>query len=206
MAFKNLSTADDELLADSFSEDILTSLSKLPTLFVISRTTTFTYKGTNTSAKQIAEDLGIRFVLEGSIQRDGDRIRVNAQLIDAIGGQHVWAERYDRDLDDLFAVKDEITFNIVSNISAELVWGEFVRGIVQDTESLDAWLLYQQGTVEFLKFDPETLVLAKDFFEKALAIDPGFAGAIAMLGNSHRIEGLLGTLPAPPNRSTSLGD
>ena len=106
LAFENLSTADDELLADSFSEDILASLSKLSGLFVISRTTSFTYKGTNASAKQIAEDLGIRYVLEGSIQRDGDSIRVTAQLIDAIGGQHVWADRYDRDLDDLFAVKD----------------------------------------------------------------------------------------------------
>ena len=109
LAFANLGTnADDGILADSFSEDILTSLSKLSGLFVISRTTSFNYKGKDASVKQIAEDLGIRYVLEGSVQRDGDRIRVTAQLIDAIGGQHVWADRYDRDLDDLFAVKDEI--------------------------------------------------------------------------------------------------
>ncbi len=136
LAFENLSPeADDELLADSFSEDILTALSKLSGLFVISRTTSFTYKGKDASAKQIAEDLGIRYVLEGSVQRDGDRIRVTAQLIDAIGGQHVWADRYDRDLDDLFAVKDDITLNIVSNISAELVLGDRDRVLGRETDS-----------------------------------------------------------------------
>ena len=151
LAFENLSTADDELLADSFSEDILTSLSKLSGLFVISRTTTFTYKGTNATAKQIAEDLGIQYVLEGSIQRDGNRIRVNAQLIDAIGGQHVWADRYDRDLNDLFAVKDDITLNIVSNISAEIIEGEADRALARETDSLEAWLLYKQGFAELMQ-------------------------------------------------------
>ena len=139
LAFENLSPeADDELLADSFSEDILTSLSKLSGLFVISRTTSFTYKGKDAPAKQIAEDLGIRYVLEGSVQRDGDRIRITAQLIDAIGGQHIWADRYDRDLDDLFAVKDGITLNIVSNISAKLVLGDRDRVLGRETDSLEA--------------------------------------------------------------------
>ena len=150
LAFENLSPeADDELLADSFSEDILTALSKLSGLFVISRTTSFTYKGKDASAKQIAEDLGIRYVLEGSVQRDGDRIRVTAQLIDAIGGQHVWADRYDRDLDDLFAVKDDITLNIVSNISAELVLGDRDRVLGRETDSLEAWLFFQQSLSAF---------------------------------------------------------
>ena len=93
------------------------------------------------TAKQVAEDLGIRFVVEGSIQRDGDRIRVTVQLIDSLGGQHVWAERYDRDLADLFAVKDEITLNIVSNIGAEIGRGERDRITRREAESLEAWLL-----------------------------------------------------------------
>ena len=159
--------ADDELLADSFSEDILTALSKLSGLFVISRTTSFTYKGKDASAKQIAEDLGIRYVLEGSVQRDGDRIRVTAQLIDAIGGQHVWADRYDRDLDDLFAVKDDITLNIVSNISAELVLGDRDRVLGLETDSLEAWLFFQQSLSAFTTGGPAGFNLAVDLAERA---------------------------------------
>ena len=184
LAFENLSPeADDELLADSFSEDILTSLSKLSGLFVISRTTSFTYKGKDAPAKQIAEDLGIRYVLEGSVQRDGDRIRATAQLIDAIGGQHVWADRYDRDLDDLFAVKDDITLNIVSNISAELVLGDRDRVLGRETGSLEAWLFFQQSLSAFTTGGPAGFNLAVDLAERALAIDPGFVSALAILGH-----------------------
>ena len=195
LAFDNLSTADDELLADSFSEDILTSLSKLSGLFVISRTTSFTYKGKDASAKQIAEDLGIRYLLEGSIQRDGDRIRVNAQLIDAIGGQHVWADRYDRDVDDLFAVKDEITLNIISNIDAELLTGNRGRVASRETESLEAWLIYKQGLADFQKFTLAGNTSARSLSEQALSIDPNFVSAIALLGMTYDIDGRLGVTP-----------
>ena len=198
LAFENLSPeADDELLADSFSEDILTALSKLSGLFVISRTTSFTYKGKDASAKQIAEDLGIRYVLEGSVQRDGDRIRVTAQLIDAIGGQHVWADRYDRDLDDLFAVKDDITLNIVSNISAELVLGDRDRVLGRETDSLEAWLLHRRAANEFEKLTRESVEMARDLAESALAIDPGFVSALVSLGNTYGAEAFLGYTDTP---------
>ena len=122
LPFVDLSVeGNGEALADGISEDILTALSKLAELFVISRTTTFSYKGKDLTVKQVAEDLGVRYVLEGSVQRDGVRMRVTAQLIDALSGQHVWAERYDRDVSDLFSVKDEITLSIVANIGAEIV-------------------------------------------------------------------------------------
>ena len=114
---------NSETLAEGMSEDILTALSKLDELFVISRTTSSTYKGKDVTVKQVAEDLGVRYVLEGSVQRSGDTMRVTAQLIDALSGQHIWADRYDRDVTALFAVKDEITLNIVSNISAETGFG-----------------------------------------------------------------------------------
>ena len=188
LAFDNLGVGDDELLADSFSEDVLTALSKLSGLFVISRTTSFTYKGTNASAKKIAEDLGIRYVLEGSIQRDGDRIRVSAQLIDAIGGQHVWADRFDRDLTDLFAVKDDITLNIVSNISAEILQGEKDRISRRDTESLEAWLLWKQAQVAALRLDAESVEFARELYSKALSIDPDFVTALAGLGATYSID------------------
>ena len=226
LAFENLSTADDELLADSFSEDILTSLSKLSGLFVISRTTTFTYKGINATAKQIAEDLGIRYVLEGSIQRDGDRIRVNVQLIDAIGGQHVWADRYDRDLDDLFAVKDDITLNIISNIRAELLRGERDRLSRSGTGSLQAWLLYRQGIAAKEEVNQTSLNSAKDLLEQAIAIDPEFVPAIVGLAGTYstlaswgwvdpaialpKSEELINTArtiePTNPQMLTALGD
>jgi len=197
LAFKNLSNADDELLADSFSEDILTSLSKLSGLFVISRTTSFTYKGKDATVKQIAEDLGVRYVLEGSFQRDGDRIRVTAQLIDAIGGQHVWADRYDRELTDLFAVKDEITLNIVSNISAELVSGQRDLITSRETDNLEAWLLFYEGYDLLRRFTPEDNSLARELFSKAVSIDPGFATAYAAIGGTHRLDGQVGWTPTP---------
>ncbi len=137
---------------------------------------------------RIAEDLGIRYVLEGSIQRDGDRIRVSAQLIDAIGGQHVWADRFDRDLTDLFAVKDDITLNIVSNISAEILQGEKGRISRRDTESLEAWLLWKQAQVAALRLDAESVEFARELYSKALSIDPDFVTALAGLGATYSID------------------
>jgi adenylate cyclase len=198
LAFTSLGTdPDDEFLADSFSEDILTSLSKLSGLLVISRTTSFTYKGKGASVKQIAEDLGIRYVLEGSILRDGDRIRVTAQLIDAIGGQRVWADRYDRDLSDLFAVKDDITLNIISNISAELIEGERDRVVKRETESLEAWLLFKQEEDQRTLLTAEAVALSKDLLQRAVAIDPNFISAIASLGASNRVQAQLGHTDTP---------
>ncbi len=189
LPFDNFSgDPDQEFLADGFGEDILTALSKLPALFVISRTTTFTYKGRDVTVKQVAEELGVRYVLEGSVQRSGDNLRVTAQLIDAIGGHHVWADRYDRDVNDLFAVKDEITLNVVSNIGAELDAGESDRISRRETKSLEAWLLYRQAREEWLKLTPESTALAKDFAERAVTLDQRFASAKALLGAIYALE------------------
>lgn len=139
LPFVDLSVeGDGEALAEGMSEDILTALSKLKELFVISRTTTFTYKGKDVTVKQVTEDLGVRYVLEGSVQRSGDTMRVTAQLIDALSGSHVWADKYDRGVTDLFAVKDEITLNIVSSIGARIGAGEGDRVARRDTDSLEA--------------------------------------------------------------------
>ncbi len=182
LPFDNLSgDPEQEFLADGFSEDLTTAISRLPQVFVISRTTTQTYKGRQVTVKQIAEELGVQFVLEGSVQRDGDQLRVNAQLIDALSGRHVWAEKFDRNITDFFAVKDEITLNVVSNISAELGVGEIDRATRRETENLEAWLLYRQGVGEFRKLTPEGMLLARKFFEAATDIDPGFATSVAYL-------------------------
>ena len=192
LAFDNLSgDPTQESLAEGFSEDVLTSLSKLSSLFVISRTTSFTYRGKNVTVKQVAEDLGVRFVLEGSIQREGDSIRINAQLIDALSGAHIWSERYDRDMTDLFAVKDEVILSIVSNIGAELELGERDRVRANETDSLEAWLLQREGYRTVQKLTPADNVVGRRLLERAIELDPDFATAYANLALSYRLDGQL---------------
>ena len=192
LAFDNLSgDPTQESLAEGFSEDVLTSLSKLSSLFVISRTTSFTYRGKNVTVKQVAEDLGVRFVLEGSIQREGDSIRINAQLIDALSGAHIWSERYDRDMTDLFAVKDEVILSIVSNIGAELELGERDRVRANETDSLEVWLLQREGYRTVQKLTPADNVVGRRLLERAIELDPDFATAYANLALSYRLDGQL---------------
>ena len=182
LPFVNLSgDPDQEFLADGISEDITTALSKLIQFFVISRTTTSTYKGRAVTVKQVAEELGVQFVLEGSVQRAGDRLRVNAQQIDALSGRHLWADSYDRDVNDLFAVKDEITLSIASNIGAAIGVGAISRASRSETNSLEAWALYREGTDHIVKLTPEDNRRGRELTERALEIDPGFAIARANL-------------------------
>jgi len=125
LPFVNMSKdPDQEYLCDGMTEAIITALSKIPRMFVIARNSTFTYKGKPVKVKQVSEELGVRYVLEGSIQRSADRIRITAQLIDALTGHHLWAERYDRDLKDIFALQDEITIKILKSIQVKLTEGE----------------------------------------------------------------------------------
>ncbi len=131
LAFDNLSgDPDQEFVSDGISEDITSALARIPQLFVIARNSAFSYKGMPVKIQRIAEELGVRYVLEGSVQRDGDRLRVTALLIDAVQGHHLWSERYDRDITDLFAVKDEITREIASNLNVKLALGntEWAKG------------------------------------------------------------------------------
>ena len=125
LPFVNMSEdPKQEFFSDGITEEIITALSKVPRLFVISRNSTFTYKGKPVKVKQVSEELGVRYVLEGSVQRSGDQIRITAQLIDALTGHHLWAERYERDLKDIFALQDEITMKILTAIQVKLTEGE----------------------------------------------------------------------------------
>jgi tetratricopeptide (TPR) repeat protein len=169
----------------------------LPTIFVVSRTTTFTYKGTGATAKEVAEDLGVRFVLEGFVRREGDNLEVTAQLIDAVEGVNLWGERYERAITDLFAVKDEITLNIVANIGAEVQSGERERIIARETTSLDAWLLYRQGRAALLNLSREELLKERQFLTRAIEIDPGFVTAYVSLATTHRLDGQLLNVDPP---------
>ncbi len=205
LPFVNLTgNPEDEFLPDGISEDITTALGSLPRLFVISRTTTSTYKGKPVTVKQVAEELGVRFVLEGSVQLSGDTMRVTAQLIDAVSGKHVWAENYDRDISDLFAVKDEIVLNIASNVSGELDSGETDQIARSGTESLKAWTLWKQGLGEFEKFTPAANALARELAERAIEIDPEFATAYALLASTYDLAARFGSEPPAEAHETAL--
>ena len=129
LPFVNMSgDPKQEFLCDGMTEEIITALSKVPRMFVIARNSTFTYKGKPVKVKQVSEELGVRYVLEGSLQRSGDRVRITAQLIDALTGNHLWAERYDRDLKDIFALQDEITIKILNGVQVKLTTGEKLQG------------------------------------------------------------------------------
>src|SRR4029078_7110034 len=130
---------DQEYFGDGIAEDIITALSKLRGFFVIARNSSFTYKGRAVDVKQVARELSVRYVLAGSVRKAGDRLRVTGQLIDASSGNHIWAERYDRPVADIFAVQDEITRNVVAEIQAALYEAEGLRLKTQAPESLDAW-------------------------------------------------------------------
>jgi adenylate cyclase len=139
LPFDNLSgDPKQEYFSDGLSDQIITALSKVPQLFVIARNSTFTYKGKPVKVQEVAEDLGVRYVLEGSFQSTTGRIRITAQLIDAITGRHVWAERYDRELKDIFKVQDEITMEIVKALQVELTVGEKARIMGKGTDNLEA--------------------------------------------------------------------
>jgi len=140
LPFQNMSAdPEQEYFADGMVEDIITELSRIRWLFVIARNSTFTYKGHAVAVKQVARELGVRYVLEGSVRKGGERVRVTAQMIDATSGAHIWAERYDRDLSDIFAVQDEITASVAGVIEPALAEAEQQRVLRKPPERLDAW-------------------------------------------------------------------
>src|SRR6266478_7666597 len=140
LPFSNMSgDPAQEYFADGITEDIITALSKVRWFFVIARNSSFGYKGKSPDIRQVGRELGVRYVLEGSVRRAGDRVRITAQLIDAITGNHIWAERYDREIADIFAVQDEITESVVASIEPRLYAAESLRVQTKPPESLDAW-------------------------------------------------------------------
>jgi len=147
LPFVNMSDdKSQEYLADGITENIISALSQVPDLFVIARNSTFTYKGKPVKVQQVAEELGVRYVLEGSVQRSGDTLRITAQLIDAITGQHVWSERYNRELKNIFALQDEITMKVITALQVKLTVGEGARLLAKGTKNLEAYLKYLQAS------------------------------------------------------------
>jgi adenylate cyclase len=185
LPFTNMSgDPDQEYFADGIAEDIITALSRLRWLFVIARNSTFTYKGRPVEMKQIGRELGVRYVLEGSVRKSSNRVRITAQLIDAETGAHVWAERYDRPLEDIFAVQDEITDTIVATIEPEISASERDRARRKPPEHLGAWELYQRGMWHLLRRNTDELPSSQTCFRDAIALDPNFATPHAALAVS----------------------
>lgn len=175
LPFDNLTgDPDQEYFSNGITEEIITALSKVPDLFVIARNSTFTYKGKPAKFHQVAEELGVRYVLEGSVRKSGNQVRITAQLIDAIEGNHLWAERYDRDLKDIFTIQDEITKNIITSIQVKLTSGEQAHLKALGTKNLDAYLNYLQAEYHLRNYNKEDNLKARQLAEKAIALDPGF--------------------------------
>jgi TolB-like protein/Tfp pilus assembly protein PilF len=169
-----------EYFADGMAEDIITALSKYRWLFVIARNSSFTYKGRAVAVQQIAREMGVRYVLEGSVRKGGDRVRVSAQLIDATNDRHLWANHFDGQLGGIFDLQDKITESIVGAIAPEIGQAEIARAKRRPPESLDAWSLYQHGLALLPSGVEEDIQAAIKFFDQAKQADPGFVDALAM--------------------------
>ena len=169
LAFTNMSgDPEQEYFSDGIADDIITELSRSRSLFVIARNSSFSYKGGATNLKQVARELGVRYIVEGSVRRSGDRVRVNAQLIEAEVGSHIWAERYDRALEDVFAVQDEITAAVTAAILPALTHAEQQRALRKPPESLGAWEAYQRGLWHMAKATASDSVQARELLERAI--------------------------------------
>ena len=182
LPFANAShNPDEEYFSDGIADDIITELSRSRALFVIARNSSFAYRGRSLDVRQIARELGVGYLLEGSVRRSAGRVRVTAQLIEAETGNHIWAERYDRNSSEIFAVQDEITSEVTAAIVPAVTDAEQRHALRKLPENLGAWEAYQRGLWHLGKFNAADTVLAQDFFERAIALDGGFASAHAAL-------------------------
>ena len=193
LAFDNMSAdPKQEYFSDGIAEEIITALSKTPKLFVIARNSTFTYKGKPVKVQQVAEELGVRYVLEGSVRKDAGRVRVTAQLIDAIKGIHLWAERYDRNLKDIFTIQDDITKRIISSLQVNLTIGEIARAYAKGTDNLEAYLKVMQAWDYHMRFTKDDNLISRGMAEEAVALDPQYGEAYVLLSATYMLETFFG--------------
>jgi len=198
LPFDNMSSdPGQEYLSDGITEDIITALSKFRWFFVTARNSTFAYKGQSPDVRQVARELGVRYVMEGSVRKSGDRVRVTGQLIDSTNGNHLWAERYDREIEDIFALQDDITAAIVGAVGHELAGAERARATQKAPESLDSWDLYQRAMWHMYRYTGEDSAKSQDLFERAITADPRFAAAHAGLALNYHLQVIMGWSDAP---------
>ncbi len=193
LPFVNMSgDPEQEYFSDGISEDIITALSKLRWLLVIARNSSFVYKGKPVHLKQVAEELGVGYVVEGSVRKIGDRVRITAQLNDVATGSHIWAERYDRDLADVFAVQDEITEATVAAIEPQIYAAENIRARRKPPDNMDAWDLVMRALSHHWRVTRRDNVVAQALLEKAIAIDPNYGHALGLLAASYMFSAHMG--------------
>ena len=186
-----------DFFCDGLTEEIITALSKVPKVFVIARNSVFTYKGKPVKVNQVAEELGIRYVLEGSVRKGGDKLRITAQLIDAISGHHLWAERYDTNLKDIFAVQDELTKNIITAMQIKLTSGDQARVDAKGTENLQAYLKYLEARENVNQLNKESNARARQLAQESIELDPEYPMPYRILAATHRMDVYLGVSKSP---------
>jgi TolB-like protein len=183
LPFQNMTgDAEQEYFVDGMVEEITTAIARLPWLFVIARNSAFTYKGKPVDVKQVAQELGVRYVLEGSVRKAGNRVRITGQLIDATTGAHIWAERFDGPLDDIFELQDRVASSVAGAIEPKLRQSEIERASRKPAANLTAYDLYLRALAEFHKYTAEGMRQAVAVLQRALAIDPAYAPAAALIG------------------------
>ncbi len=193
LPFDNISgDPEQEYFSDGITEEIITALSKIPKMFVIARNSTFTYKGKPVKVQRVREELGVLYVLEGSVRKAGNRVRITAQLVDAVTGHHLWAERYDRELKDIFALQDEITLKILTALQVKLTEGEQARMWAKRTDNLEAFLKYLQARQYFGLFSKDGNILARQMAQAAIDLDEKYCDLYVLLALNHWIDGRLG--------------
>jgi adenylate cyclase len=198
LPFENMSgDPEQEFFADGISEDLITALSRIHWFFVIARNSSFTYKGQAVEVTRVAAELGVRYVIEGSVRKSGNRVRISAQLIDATTGHHVWAESYDRDLTDIFELQDEMTQTIAGAVEPELSAAERERAVCASPESLGAWEIYQRGLWHLWSFTREDMTKAQRLFQQVHQLDANFATAYSFRSYSHYLDTMLGFTETP---------
>jgi adenylate cyclase len=187
LPFDNLSgDPEQEYFSDGLTEEIITALSKTPKIFVIARHSAFTYKGKSVKVKQVGRELGVRYVLEGSVRKSGDKVRITAQLIDATTDKHIWAERYDRDLKHIFAIQDEITLEIINALQVKLTEGEKARVTGRGTKNLDAYLKAIQAHAQMRRaHNKENSLRVRQLAMEAISLDPHYGYPYAILSQAH---------------------
>ena len=204
LPFQNMSgDAEQDYFADGISEDIITALSKLSQLFVIARNSSFTFKGKTVHVREVGKTLGVRYVLEGSVRKAGDRVRITAQLIDATNDGHLWAERFDRDLTDIFAVQDDVTGKIVAALSLNLTQGDRQRLKAEQTDNMEAFDCFLRGRELWWRHTKEPNAQARELLLRATQLDPQFAPGYAWLAAAH-INDYVSQWTDAPSRSLEL--
>jgi len=217
LPFVNMSgDSQQEFFSDGLTEDIITALSNHPKLFVVARNSTFTYKGKSVKVQHVAEDLGVRYVLEGSVQRSGDRVRITAQLIDALKGHHIWSERYDKEMRDIFVLQDKITLEVMSALDVKLSSGEGGQMYGKGTDNLEAYLKLLQARELAQQWNKESQIQARELAEEAIRLDPQYPAAYHWLAGITMMDVWLGISKSPKDslmkaielaqKATSLDD